>query len=576
MKRLVLALLFLLASPLSAATISGTVTQSGSTTALPGMTVQAYDASGFLKATATTDVAGRYSLTLTTGTYRLLAFDAAGVYATNFYKDAESFETSTALALQASLTKIDFALRRAGSIAGTITSAPDAPLMDITVEAYNPDGTRRAFTTTDAVGHYQLVLPPGNYRLAAFDKAQNYLTSFYSHQSSFATATVVPVAEGLTATADFVLTAGAILAGTISDAGGASIVSAHISVYSGTGVIAEAVSDSAGHYRLLLGAGSYRVVAFDPSGTYATNYLIGAESFDTSSVFVLPGGETRTLDATLVRAGLFTGFISNDAGLLLPNITVVAYNLDGTTRGSTLTNDGGAYTLALPPGSYRLAAYDSARVYLTRFFPNERASLTAMALTAIEGRTLTANLTLPRGAVVSGKVVNPAGASIDGIVMSAFDRTGPVSTTTSDSSGNYRLLLEAGAYTLAAFDPRFKWATGYAFIAVTLGQDLPGVNFVLVNGAHVSGFVTGSGGTPLMNATVEAYDTNGRLISTAATRHDGGFDLVLAPATYRFGAFDSARAFIPALLSQPYTLGVSTVSQVTFQLTAARRRAARR
>src|SRR5712691_6591424 len=119
-----LPLLLFVALPATAATITGTVTQSGATGGLPTMTVQAYDASGVLKSTTTTDAAGHYSITLVAGTYRVLAFDQAGVFATSFYNNAESFDTSTPLTLTSAqtLNDVDFALVHGGFIAGSVMS----------------------------------------------------------------------------------------------------------------------------------------------------------------------------------------------------------------------------------------------------------------------------------------------------------------------------------------------------------------------------------------------------------------------------------------------------------------------
>ena len=141
--------LMLLATTAGAATVSGTISGMVSGDApLSGITVDAYTTAGALQASTSTNAAGAYSLTVDAGPYHVLAFDPAGVFATSFYADAESFETSATLTLASSqsLTNINFILPRAGFIGGRVTSAAGASLANMTVAAYNPSGTRRGFT----------------------------------------------------------------------------------------------------------------------------------------------------------------------------------------------------------------------------------------------------------------------------------------------------------------------------------------------------------------------------------------------------------------------------------------------
>ena len=159
---LVLAAL-LLATVASAAGITGTVTNDTGAP-LPSMSVVAYRTDdGTIGGTATTNASGSYSITTSGGQYRVLAYDPSGVYATSFYSDAESFETSKVMVLTSILTalNINFRLVHAGFAAGHVTGPSGNALPNITVAAYNPSGTRRGFATTDAAGNFTLALPPG-------------------------------------------------------------------------------------------------------------------------------------------------------------------------------------------------------------------------------------------------------------------------------------------------------------------------------------------------------------------------------------------------------------------------------
>jgi len=560
MRRLVL--LFLLAvTPLSAATISGTVTQSGPGTALGGMTVQAYDTGGGLQGRASSsDSTGRYTLTLDIGTYRVLAFDPARVYATSFYADAGSFERSPTLALESNLTSVNFALERGGFIAGAVTASSGLPLAGITVSAYNSDGSRRGFTTTDSAGHYRLVLPPGNFVLAAYDDAQTWLTGFYSGASSFATATIVSVIASQTTTANVTLLRGGTIEGMITDAvTKASISGAQISAYRDGLAVATVTTDLGGRYRMLLPPGTYRCVIFDPNGIYAAVFATGAASFDTSTLFVLGSSDTRTIDAQLQRGGRLTGRVSDAfTATGLANISVAAFNGDGTTRAFTTTNSLGDYVLVVPPGSYRVGAFDTNLLYLRRFAPSVPAFGSALQSTVFASQTTTVDLQLPRGAIISGQVQSSL-AALSGITVAAYDSSGVAVYAVTDATGRYRLLLEPGSFTLAAYDPAFRFATSTQTTAVTYRQTLTNLDFALVIGAHVSGKVQTSSGIPVGTLTVAAYGSDGHPVVTATTRSTGEFDLVVPPGSYRFAAFDSQRRFGASPLTAFYVLTASQV-----------------
>ena len=173
-----------IAASAAAAVVKGTVTDAGNGTRLPNMVVAAYTTAGALMAVSTTDSNGNYSLTFATGAYRLLAYDNAGTYATTFAGDADSFETSAVLNVTGDVNNFNFALRKAGTVTGTVVAAASGtPLRAITVAAYNSgSGTRRGFAQTDATGQYRLVLPPGAYRIAAYDDGGTYAVRFYNDQ----------------------------------------------------------------------------------------------------------------------------------------------------------------------------------------------------------------------------------------------------------------------------------------------------------------------------------------------------------------------------------------------------------
>ncbi|MFL6244498.1 MAG: collagen binding domain-containing protein, partial [Thermoanaerobaculia bacterium] len=226
------------AAAAGAATVSGIVTSAATGNALNGMVVAAYDPAGNLVATATTDATGLYVLTVPAGQYRLLAYDLAGVYATAFDANAESFETSPLRSIPAAGAQVSFALVNGGRIAGMVLTVNGPPLADAVVEVYNLSGTRRGFTTTNANGDYSVVVPPGQYKIIAYDPTGTFAASFYSGARTFADATPMPVVEFALTNVSFVLTSAARVIGkTIDAATGAALASILVYAYTPAGAI---------------------------------------------------------------------------------------------------------------------------------------------------------------------------------------------------------------------------------------------------------------------------------------------------------------------------------------------------
>jgi hypothetical protein len=446
--------LCLLSANAAAGTISGTVTQIGTATPLPSMRVAAYDAAGVLQSSANSDGQGHYTLTLPVGMYRVLAFDPAGVYATTFYENAESFDTSRLIALQEtqSVNAVDFALTRGGFIAGVV-SAGSSPLSGITIAAYNLSGTLRGFTKTNATGAFHLVLPPGTYKVAAFDDARVYATTFHDASASFALATAVGVSAESMTTVDFHLSAGARIRGRATDAAsGNALGGIVVTAYDAAGFVAGTATTAAnGNYELFVPAGSYRIVFEDRTGTYASAYYADAESFETATAIgVAAGTSTVNIDAAMQRGTRLTGSVRDAvSGMPLAAIVVAAYNASGTVRTLTTTAANGQYTLVVPPGSYKAGAYDTTVVYAPQFHAGQTAFAygltTNVAAGAVAGGI---DFTLRRGGHFSGSVTDRAtGAFLAGVTVGAYDLSGTLVTSVRTAAdGTYRLVVAPGIY----------------------------------------------------------------------------------------------------------------------------------
>ncbi|HJT17814.1 MAG TPA: carboxypeptidase regulatory-like domain-containing protein [Thermoanaerobaculia bacterium] len=572
-----------MAASASAAKINGTVTDSGNGIHLPNMVVAAYNVTGTQQvAFATTDSNGNYTLTLSPGSYRLLAYDNAHTYATTYAGDADSFETSTITTVTGDGNGPSFALRRAGTITGTVVAASSGtPLAGMTVAAYNSgSGTRRGFTQTDSAGKYTLVLPPGPYRVAAYADNGTYSARFYNDQPSFATAADINVVSGQSAAlTNLRLALSSHVSGNVIDADTNLPLSNKIVViYTTDGTqLGSVVTDALGNFTATLAAGDYKLVAADTSRIYATGYIGDANSFTNEPYVSTQAGQNMSgVQIPMHRAGVVNGEIVDASNAPLAGITVAAYNDDGTQRATTQTSSSGAYSLLLPPGSYRIAAYDPSLVYATEFYPDRILFNDARPVTVIENVTLNGiDVSLVQGGKISGTITDrQSGAAIGGITVAAYDADGNlISSGTSASNGKFALVVPAGAYRFIAFDNQLRYITAYSggasnfetagsmsVAAASTNQ----LNFALGQGVRLSGSVVDQSApfTPVSDVEIGALDAAGNRVASA-TVSAGTFNLVVAPGTYRLLVTDPLGRFSATFYNSAATLAGATPVVVT-------------
>jgi hypothetical protein len=279
------------AGPLAAQTafISGTVSASP----LTGIKVAAYDAKGILVITTSPLAGGRYTLAVPSGgTYRVLAYDDSGTYATSYYSNATSFDTSAHLTVTDQLAGVDFEMARGFKASGNVVASTGTALVGMVVAAYNSDGSKRGFTKTDKNGAFNLVLPPGTYRFAAYDEAATWATSFYSHQSSFEGATPVSVSAAV-AGINFSLPLAASVGGSAADRlTRAPIASLSVAAHTPAGdLVYTATTDANGRFDMALAPGDYKFLAYDAAKLYAVSYYSDAGSFASAPDFHLAAGQ---------------------------------------------------------------------------------------------------------------------------------------------------------------------------------------------------------------------------------------------------------------------------------------------
>ena len=106
------------------------------------------------------------------------------------------------------------------------------------------------------------------------------------------------------------------------------------------------------------------------------------------------------------------------------NISVYAFSLDGTFRGSATTNSSGQYSLPLAPGSYRLQFFDlsSSLGLVDEWSGDSLFESSASSVVVPDGGSTTVNAALAQGGAIAGSVTS-ASAGFMGAMVFAFDPT---------------------------------------------------------------------------------------------------------------------------------------------------------
>jgi hypothetical protein len=564
--------------------VRGTVTAAAGGTGLPGAAVSVYNLAGTLVTTGTTAANGSYEVEVATGAYRLLAYDPNGVYATVFYGNAESYDTTAAVQVGVAGISANFALPTGGRFRGIVESSPSGPIAGAVVDAYNLSGTRRASTTTNGFGEFSLVLPPGDYKVFAYDVTGFFAGEFAANTRSFHDAQILRIHPTAITAVDFVLERAALARGTLLDAATRlPLAGKTVYAYAATGALeATTTTDASGVFRFFLGSGQYRFAAGDPARDYGPAFYVSSRSFERSDVVTLATGEQRTnLSFAAQRAGRISGSVAAASRL-----TVAAYNLDGTLHASTTTNDAGRFDLVVAPGDYKLAVFDPAGAYATQFYRETLTFAGATTVTALTGQTTTALEFQPSragrltGTVTAADTSQPLG----GMIVASYDAAGAhISQTATAPNGTYTMAISPGEYRLVVFDTRFDFATAYIGGASSYEASAPRsvapdqntiVDFVMARGVRVTGVAREQDGTLVDGLEVFAVDGAGNRVAGGVTS-GGTFTLSVVPGTYRLTTRDARHRFKP-LTTQPLTVGSTPPAAVTLTLTPTPRRRATR
>lgn len=457
--------------------ISGRITDADTGASIYENVIKLWDASGAFVDDAY--YSSTYSFTgLPEGTYYVTASNRD--YLDEVYDNLPCADcdpttgTPITVGLSTSVTDVDFALDRLGTISGIVTDAGTGePVRYADVSVWNMAGAQIATRSANYSGNYSISLPDGTYFVTATE--YGYLAELYDgHACSGCdptTGTPVAVSLGTDASGvDFSLSRLGSIAGTVATAvAGRAVYDVYIAVWDSAGsYVGSAYSDFAGNFAIGgLPPGTYFATAEGPyaSVAFAGQLFSGlpcpggppAGCDPTTGTPIAVSLDTATSVAFLVDdPGSISGVVADEEGNSLSGVRLDAWRADGTSAGSSTTDGGGSYDIDdLPPGDYYVTTENSLG-YLDEIYDElpclgggsscDPTKGTAVEVTA--NGTTQVNFVLQLYGAISGTVTDAAtGEPLAGILVQAWSSQGGlVDTGLSGASGNYLLSVGPGTF----------------------------------------------------------------------------------------------------------------------------------
>ena len=248
--------------------------------------------------------------------------------------------------------------------------------------------------------------------------------------------------------------------GVVRNQAGIPLADMTVQAYNPSGVPFTGATNSQGGYLIIVPTGTYRLVAYDNSGTYAVSFYGSAASFDQTEAINVTQGQVVTANFTLPPGVPIRGFVLDAAGARLRGAVVAAYNVDGSRRTFVQTNADGTFTLTVPPGTYKLVAYHQALPYIPVFHAGQQLFENATLITAPANVTFV----LRPGVKVRGTVKEaPIGVPLAGLDVVAYGLAGDLQyRTETNPAGEFAFVLPEGtAFKFAVEDEGGNYRTTF-------------------------------------------------------------------------------------------------------------------
>ncbi len=460
---------------------------------------------------ARTDAEGRYTLEITPGPTFL--FFTGADYVPNVH--GESLRNPTIIETVAGevVAPINGTLTLGGIITGQILDEKGQGIAGIMVIGTKEESARKGISDKD--GRFEIKgVATGEHRLFFIDTEGRYPPQWHSGQSDPEKATGVKVtAPKKVSGIKEVLRLGGEIRGWVIDSEGNGI--ADVIVFAqekeadgfgfGLGAGSQAITDASGEYRLsALPSGDY-ILSFMPQDKgYLRQMFPGTNDVsDALPVSVTAPQIVEGVNQVLPTAYSLSGTILTPEGQGVPGAFISAYEVNASDENSsdgTISDEEGAYSLAMPPGEYQLHVQHTG-AYLEQWSGGSRDKEKAEAVTVSPERPSVLDIVLAPGGSICGKVRDAAGNRLSGVRIAATDvATGKrAATARANEEGEYLVEgLADGSYSLSASGSEIGYIrrTYPREVAVRAPERIDDIDFLLSPGGAISGHIYNQAGAP--------------------------------------------------------------------------------
>ena len=436
---------------------------------------------------------GSYRIVVPPDTYDIFLHPPQGTSYISTRRDGFSLQEDT---------ENDLGLDLGVTVSGRVTDHGGTPVENAHVNLFGPEGGNSG--STDADGNYSVLISPGSYNLNVNPpEGAPLLPEQRDEFEVFGDLTI-----------DISLLEGATVSGVVRGSDGQRVQDAWVflsdpETFQGRG----SGTDADGFYNILISPGTYNL-RVDPPGESS---LLQFNREDLQVTIGMP-----PLDITLERGAILTGLVTDPAGNPVQDVFVNAWNPETQTGGGSGTDENGRYRMTLHSGTYDIDTH----------LPQESPFISRRieAVQVISDRTL--DISLERGAILSGLVSDPSGNPLPDVFINAWNpETQTGNGTRTDENGRYQMTLAPGIYEL-----NVNPSQGSPFISQHLEDvQVTGdrtLDIQLERGAILSGLITDPGGNPLQDVFVNAWNPELQIGGGSGTDENGRYQMALPPGTY--------------------------------------------
>jgi protocatechuate 3,4-dioxygenase beta subunit len=475
---------------------------------------------------ATTDDKGEFTTRgLPPGDYKVqFSGPEDSSYISQWFDNKADSYSATPITLTTADRAVNASLVLGSRIKGTVLLPDTQGANGANVYVYKADSgySSATYAYVGQDGSFQTEgLAPGKYRVQFNAPYQSdYLSEWYNDKRNFSDATVVELSTPGTdlTLASATLDRGSRVTGTVTAAQGGQQLS-NVWVYFGSkdGVTySSARTGPDGTYQTYgaLPPGQYRVY-FSPDGRdYLSEYYNNKVDYYKADLVTLTLGTDKVVDAALDKASHLVGTVTDPQGNPVADVQVRA-EANGYNSYSAWTDEDGNYDVGgLRAGPYSLRfTPDEPTELAPEWWNNQTDEDTADIINLGAQQTLTKDVRLELGAVITGTVRDEQNQPVEGVTVRASGTESETAVTGAD--GTYRLAgLEPGSYRV-----RFKRLDDFAgqwydgsdtrenatLLTLAAGQAKNQIDASLRSVRTIGGTVTGPDSNPVSDARVEVY-----------------------------------------------------------------------